>query len=477
MIDTSQLFKQQLSQALNVVTVNHFSGIIDMSATASAARSAAAPADNAAVNTEDYRKLFNISPVLKWGAKNDFPNAIDEEAKASSVLEGGMKVLCDHLRGQEFFLYKFVYKDGKRIIEEVQDDEVLDELEAIGYYEYWYDACGEMPKWGNLWPVFNMNKNREIAEIKIFDGLWNRFERPRPENGKIENIFVSAQWQKQIDVLLTRGNIPDTLKSWVFKYPLLDRMNYADQLASSTLKKYDSFASHIKYHTSGSAYGRAPWHSLYLNRWLGISGKVPEMIMRYYEAAMTINYLIYTDSEWLLKKFPEFEDWDDETRAKKIKELQDSFEKNLKGGENAFKSLMLTTKTDAQGNEVKNVKFEPLENKIREVTVIPDSQVSDGQILFTLGVAPSLMGAVIPGGKGGEGGSGSNIREASLALQMRLKPDRDLIHNAFYIWRDYKFRDTKDRNKTKLMIGVRDYAINTLDGAPPASAQVTSPTQ
>lgn len=471
-IDTNKLFKQQLGQALNVVTVNHYSGILDYSA-----KSAMPPADSPTVNITDYRKAFNQCPVLPWGPKNNFPFEIDEEAKASTIFEGGFKVLCDHMRGQDFFLYKFVYKDGKRIIEEVQDDEILDELEDIGYHEYWYDGCAELPKWGNIMPIYGMNANRDIRNIRCFDGSWSRFEKPHPKNGKIENLYVSAQWGNGIDKQITKGIIPDNLKSWVFKYPLLDRMNYVDQLDSRTMRKYNSFASHTKYHTSGSVYGRAPWHSLFVNRWLGISGKVPEMIMRYYEAAMTINYLIYIDQDWLLKKFEGFEDWDEETKAEKIKALQDSYEKNLKGGENAFKSLMLSYKVNDQGNEVKNVKFESLENKIREVTVIPDSQVSDGQILFALGVGPALMGAVLPGAKGSEGGSGSDIRASSLALQMRLTPDRNLVHNAFYIWRDYKFRNSKDRNKKRIMIGTRDYIINTLDGAAPASAKVTTPAQ
>lgn len=463
----SDTIKEELFQAINVVTVNHFSGIMTTAAT-----SALPKGFDKAINTENYRTNFKSDPVLFWGENNRFPDDIEKEAMASSVLEGGMKVLCDHLRGQGFALALPTYKDGKRILEEVQDDEVMDELEAMGYYEYWYDACGELPKWGNVWPIFGMNDNRDINLIKLHDGSFNRFQRPQPTTGKVENIYVSGQWSRNIHTDLRGNTIPANLKPWVQLFPLLNRYNYVNEMDGMKNTKF--FASHHKFHTSGFNYGRAPWHSLYLNRWLGISGKVPEMMMRYYEAAMTINYLIYINNEWLMKKYPEMEKWDAEQRTKKIKEIQAEYEKNLKGSGNAFKSLMLAFNYNAQGNEEKNVKFELLDNKMREGTFIPDSQVSDGQILFTLGIDPSLIGVVVPGGKQ-SAGSGSNIREASLALQMRLRPDRELNHLPFYIWRDYKFRNSTDKKKRNLQIVTRDYLINTLDGRAMTTATETTP--
>jgi len=470
-MSSSVKFSTQLGNALGVITVNHYSGVMSEKAPTSPK-----PKSDGldTVNTEDYRAQFRKDPVLYWGTDNKYPEALDAEAQMSSVFEGGMKVLCDHLRGQSFTLAVPVYKDGKRILEEVAEEDIMDELYEIGYYEYWQDACGELPKWGNVWPMFKLNDKGEIFRIHCYDGPWNRFQRPYPGKGKIENVYVSAQWSRGIETKFTDGKIPKEMKGWISEYPLLSRYEYATEMDLLVKRGKKDFASHIKYHTSGSIYGRAPWHSLYANRWLGISGKVPEMMMRYYEAAMTINYLIYLNSEWLEQKYPEMSEWTAEQRAEKIKEIQDSYEKNLKGGANAYKALMLSFKMDQNGKEVKNVMFEVLDNKMREGTFIPDSQMSDGQVLFTLGIDPSLIGVVVPGGKQ-SAGSGSNIREASLALQMRLRPDRELLHNPFYIWRDYKFRNSNDKKKKQLVIVTKDYIINTLDQKAVASAQETTP--
>jgi len=464
-----EIFKAKLQDGLLMVSRSYFDGVVSMAAT-----SAAPPKDTDTINLTNYKKTFETCPVLKWGALNNFPNLIDAEAQESSVFEGAMKVLCDHMRGQNLSLALPTYKDGKLILEEVEDKEVMQTLEDIGYYEYWYDACGELPKWGNVWPLFGFDSNREIKRIRIYDAMHTRLERPAPGTGAIENIYISAQWANGIDREFQKGKIPAKLKGWIEKFPLLSRQNYKAEMSAF---KSSWMGAHIKFHTSGSDYGRAPWHSLYINRWLGISGKVPTMLMRYYEAAMTINYLIYINQDFLEKTLSYKENWTDEEKAQKIKEIQESYEKNLKGSDNAFKSLMFSFKTDGMGNTVKNVMIETLDNKMREGSFIPDSQLSDGQILFALGIAPALLGAVVPGSKGGEGGSGSNIREASLALQMRLRPDRELVNTAFYMWRDYTFRDLKkDDPKRNYQLIVKDYAINTLDGRAPSAAQETTPT-
>lgn len=470
-MNVEKKFRRDLASSLQMVTINHFEGIFAASGSKATNPSILPPSlQLKTVNTIDYRKRFLRQPTLYWGEHNNFPLEAMLLAMRSSIFEGAMKVLCDHLRGQGLYLYDEVFENGEIIKKPVQDNEMWDELYDIGYFEYWNKASSELPLWGNVWPIYKMNDQRDIRLIDLYDGSWNRLERPDPDSGKIENIYVSAQWKARIDKLFTRDEIPPMLKPWVFKYPLLDTYNYVNEMELK--KDTTEFASHHKYHTSGFEYGRAPWHSLYLNDWLKISGKVPEMIIRYYDAAMTINYLIYINQDWLVKKYPDMESWTPEEREEKIKEVQKEFEEGLRGANNSFKSLMLSFRQDSDGQPQKNVMFEPMDNKVREGTFSPDSQLSDAQILYTLTVDPCLMGAATPGVKS-SGGSGSNIREASLALQMRLNPDRDLNHTPFYIWRDYKYG--KDETRKRRKIGTKDYIINTLDQVAPASAKVTIP--
>lgn len=422
------------------------------------ARSFLPPADSEnIVNTDDYRKRFLADPVLKWGTNNRFPQEIEEEAMKCTVFESGMKILCDHLHGQGFFLYEEKFEKGQRIMTEVEDDELMNMLYDIGYYEYYYAASRELPRWGNIFPLYYLNSKRQIAKLKVEDSPFCRLERPNWKTGKKENVYISAQWGNNLN--LTSKNIPEHLQGWVNKYPLLDTYNYVNEL--SLLKSKYTFAQHIKFHTSGFSYGRAPWHSLWLNRWLGISAGVPEMTVRLYESSMQIQYLVYMHEQWVKLKFP---DWDKDNFDKEaaIKELQSSWDKNLKGKDKAFKSLMLSMFTDPKsGDMVKSVLFEPMSNKIQKGDFIPDSQMADTQIIFAIGLPMAMVGLVQPGAKGGEAGSGSPIKEASLSLNSRLRPDRELMHTPFYVIRDYMFKG--DKKRAKLKIGTRDYIINSLD--------------
>lgn len=420
------------------------------------------------VNTTNYRKAFQSSPVLEWGEDNNFPMAIDEVAMKSTVFESGMKVLADHLHGQGFFLYQEIFKDGQRVIEEVNDEELVQYLYDTGYYEYYYKASRELPRWGNLVPLYYMNKMRQIVKLKCAEGPFFRLERPAPKSGRPENCYLSAQWPNGLK--LTSTVIPSDLAGWVKRLPLLDEYDYLNDL--NLLKTKFTFAQHVKYHTSGYQYGRAPWHSLYLNRWLAVSGSVGEMMVKIYESGMTINYLLYFHADWVKKKYPS---WDEKdfNKEKAMTELQQMFEDAMTGKTNAMRSLMLTAWNNTQSGElVKSLTVDTVDNKQREGNWVPDSQAADAQVLFALGIDPSLIGLLQPGGKNA-GGSGSNIREASLALNMRLRADRELLHTPFYVLRDYKYPN--DLKRRSLKIGTRDFIINTLDQrAASSSKEVTA---
>ena len=439
-----------------LMTVSAFEGVFPSAADK---RSILPPADNELiVNTDDYRKKFNTDPVLKWGVNNKFPTDILEEAMKCTVFESAMKIFCDHLYGQGFFFYREVFKNGERVIEEVDDPELMDYLYEVGYYEYYYAVSRELPHWANFFPMYYLNKKRDIVKLKLEDSPYCRLERPNWKTGKKENIYVSAQWPNGLD--LKSPIIPDNWTGWVNKIPLLDNFNYVTEL--SLMRSKYTFAQHLKYHTTGFTYGRAPWHSLWLNRWLGISAGVPEMTVRLYEASMQIQYLVYMHENWIKMKFP---DWETEgfDREAALKALQDSWDKNLKGKDKSFKSLMLSMFTNPNNGElVKSVMFEPMNNKLQKGDFIPDSQMADTQIIFAIGLPMAMIGLVQPGAKGGEAGSGSPIREASLSLNSRLRPDRDLMHTPFYVLRDYMFKGDKKRKGLK--IGTRDYVINSLDG-------------
>lgn len=429
-------------------------------------------------NPDEYKNQFTTNPVIPWGKNNLFPTELDAVASQVPVVESGLKILSDHLAGQGLYLYIEKFEKGKRIIEEVDNEILLEAMYNANFYEYWDTGCRELPRWGNVFPVHKLTNERKYSQIRVYDTPWNRLERHDPTDAEIKNIYVSSQWWRGIDSLINKGEITDDLKKWIFKIRLLNDFDPAVQMFGD--KNTFSFAQHIKYHTSGHDYGRSPWHACFRNGWLGISKGVPAMLKKLFENVMTINYHVEVDSEyWKTRVGNEWEDeqiWTPEKKAEHIADWQKEIERKLVGEANIGKSVFSTLIRVNGTEQISAIKITVVENKLLTAgeNFIPNSQQADGQITGAIGLDPSMIGLVVPGGKQ-SAGSGSNIREASLALNARLRPDRERLLEPFYTMRDYMLLQNpslaKDPNFKKIKIGVRDYIINTLDERAPASGK------
>ncbi len=455
---------------LNKVGDSLAKGIFSESKTASAP----SPAESGKVYEANYRKAFAVNPVLYWGENNKYPWDLDEVAKKCNTLEAGLMVLGDHMVGQGLYIYRDVVENGVKSTKEIIIPEIEEWLESSCFDTYYDAACREYLRWANIYPLYKMNKDRKIVQVDIESSMYSRLELPNPNTGRNENIYTSAQW---VNGLTLKGStIPANLKQWVAKYPLITEMGGVDTMTYA--KNYFTFAQHITLYTSGKSYGRAPWHAAYENGWIAISISVPEIKKRLFEWSVTLNYVIYIHEDYWKNKYEgKWETMSTEEKEIKIKARQKEIESNLVGKDNAYKTIFSSMGTDDRGNPIMSLKIEVVDNKMREGNFIPDSQVADSQIMFSVAVDPGLLGLVVPGGKQG-GGSGSNIREASLALNARLRPHKNKILKPFYMVKKFHGWDKSNPagpNESRIKIGVRDYMINTLDGrAPAAGTEVTS---
>ena len=432
------------------------------------------------VNTTDYLKQWVQQPVNFWGEDNKFPIQLDEEMQKCNILEAGLKRLGDTMYGQGLFLYEYYVENNKRLIREIDDPDVYAFLDRITYNDYFRKACKELPTYGNIVPMHRLTEDGKYGQIYMYDTYWCRQEKRNIKTKRIENIYVTAQWWRGVQWLLPDGVIPDSLKNWIYKFPMLNDFDPAVQLqAASQLKDGPrEYAQWLKYPTSGWDYGRAPWHAAYRNRWTGIAASIPSMKVRLTEYALTINYMIGIHEDFWKSKYKDWNNpkkWNEDAKAAEITRYHGEIEKNLAGKDNAFKSIFYSIYQRGDGTIIPSIKIDPVNNQMRTSmdSYIPDVQMANGEVLGAIGLDPSMLGYVVPGGKQ-SGGSGSNIREAMLALNAWLKPDRDLINKPFYVARDTNWPDGSKKN---VMIGVRDYVIDTLDLVPPVTGHTTTPKQ
>lgn len=425
------------------------------------------PKNSNTLNLTDYKTASKQQPVLFWGAKNNYPQELDELGRKSGVLEAGLLLSGDYMIGQGTYLYTEEVNDKGEIIQKnIVDAEISDYLEAVGYEAYRDSASREYLRWGNIFPIYKMNDKREVVQLYLPDTMFSRLEKPDATSAEIENMYVSAQWAN-MDFSKNADQYAKDLKAWVKKYKLLKQFDPVGQMMAMT-NVFD-FAQHIKLHTSGAYYGRCPWHAIYESGWLDISISVPQMKRRLFKNSMTLNYIVKVHEKYWKERYEGWANFDAEEKKEKIKAKQKEIEDNLVGESKAYKTLFVSFDTDSNGNAIYSLEIELVDNKLKEGTHIPDAQIADAQIVFALLVDPSLFGMSAPGSSN-QTGSGSNIREASLALQARLQPHRDLINRPFYVLAEMKGWKEKYPG---LKLGTKGYVINTLDQRAASSSAIT----
>lgn len=410
------------------------------------------------VTSAELWNLYNTTyPVLFWGKNNLFPFELDTAAKQVGVLKKGLNRLVSYAYNQGIFAYEEIEAPdpatGTQKIKLLQDPQFEAFCQYSRIHDYLLRSFRDYFDKGINYPVYLLTADRKVSQLRTYGASEVRLNRPNPDNGIIEKIWVSKFWNI--------GAMPTLLENDIrfLSIPLLDDYNLQDELQYG---KEFTYAQRIRdFMHSDEEYGGADWHSVYLNQWLNISSSVPQLKARLFMYAMTINYMIYIDDAYWTTVFGKaFKDWTPEQKAEKVKELQDGIERDLTGKDQGFKSLFASLRYSMEGKEQKSIIIEAIDNKLREGTFIPDNLHANGEILTALGLDGCLLGASVLGDKI-SAGSGSNIREAALNLISTLRPVRDLQLEPLYV--------VKQINgwNPKMKFGFKDYIIGTQDGRDP----------
>ena len=120
-----------------------------------------------------------------------------------------------------------------------------------------------------------------------------------------------------------------------------------------------------------------------------------------------------------------------------------------------------------EGKEYSAVTITAIDDKLKDGSYLPEAEAANSEVLFALGVDPSLIGAGIPGGKLGAG-SGSDKREAFTILSALFKTNRETTLEVYDFIAQYNGWDTSIRAAFENTI------LTTLDANPTGSKSVTA---
>ena len=342
--------------------------------------------------------------VLSWGSNNDFPETAITTIEKSTVLGSGLKYKLQLVIGQGVYpcRVKEFQDNGDEIVEVVNNPELISLVKSRMIRKYLTESARDVYKFGKAFPVLRFNESGDkIVAINVINARSCRLE--YSEDGIPKNVIV-ADWRAVKDI-----------KS----IPILDMDDPDWDLQSLKLSgktKNGIFVYPVDNYFSNNYFYPAPdWYTAYNAGWIDISQKVPSILKYMYENQITWKWHVKIPYAYYDKNFPKNEFKTAKERKEAIDSFLDSLEANLTGTENANKAIFSGFEVNAMGKAEEKWEIDALDNKYKSDQQLVESAVADSNILFSILVNPTVMGAGLPGdgpyaGKTG----GSDIRESFL---------------------------------------------------------------
>lgn len=409
-----------------------------------------APAPSASrltVELEEGTSTVGKAEFSNWGAANDFPQIAEGYISQSTVLRSALKYKYLLTIGQGLYPVRVLGYDnnGNEQVEVHPDAKVKKFLRSRMVRAYYEKALRDSVKFGlgaaQLIPSPDYSK---MVGISTFNMKYSRLS-PLVK-GEIKNLVYS-------------GAFPNSPSAGDFDtYRVLRDYDPDAALVRRMAKKQGkAFAYMLRDNFSGmEIYGMPDWWTAKEAGWLDVIKKVPKFLLNAYDNAMYIKWHIKIPYQYWDKKFPSGDFKDTKDRQNKISEYMNDFEKALTSTENAHKAVFTMYET-ISGKVEEQWVIEPLDSKVNFDKDLATSAAGNSEILFSLMVNPSVMGAGMPGGPySGNAGSGSDIREAFLVNIALAWADRQKMNDPLEMYLNFNGADDVE-------IRSRNTLLTTLD--------------
>jgi hypothetical protein len=380
------------------------------------------PSSSVATPPNDDAETFDNQKIYPWASGNNFPDEAESIIRKSTVLNSGLKYKLQTILGQGIFPAKVTgYKEnGQETLEVIQDTELQKLLRSRMIRRYLQLSIRDVLKYGNSFPEFIFSEDgSKITGINIINARHCRWEEMK--QGVIKNLFVYGNWKEGVP---KKGDYKKIQVLDMFD-PLADlqSLKEANKLKSRSViyPLRDSFSNN-------DYYPLPDWYTAKEAGWIDISQKIPKFLTKIYENQISWKWHVKIPYAYWEKRYPKTEYKDEKKRSELIQKDMDQIEENLTGENNPAKALFTHFEMNHQGKPEEQWVIEPLDNKYKSEHQLIESAVADSNILFSINVNPTIMGAGLPGagpyaGKTG----GSDIRESFLVNVALAWLDRQTI--------------------------------------------------
>lgn len=401
--------------------------------------------------------------IASWGKNNNYPQEILKAVRPNGSASSGLRFLRKAHYGNGLILVRDVSNEqGKKETKMVE----LSEIPAIQKFfldsqmnRFWKETIADLEYFSLAFPEYILSDNfQTINKVRRQKTAWCRFSLPNKETNLVEYVYISEKFGKETVA---------TDSEYVEEVALIDSYWSTDQVKeyckTNDIKK---FIRPIFYPLIDEAfYPKSEWHAVVESGWLEVANSVPALKKALFSNQMTIKYLVEINELYFQKIYNEqWGKFSPDERIEIRRKVVDAVNESLSGNDNAGKSIQ-SMKFIEDGKEYSAVTITAIDDKLKDGSYLPEAEAANSEVLFALGVDPTLIGAGIPGGKLGAG-SGSDKREAFTILSALFKTNRETTLEVYDFISQYNGWDQTIRPAFENTI------LTTLDANPTGSKSV-----
>ncbi len=401
--------------------------------------------------TEEPNEEFGFQNIdyVTWGGNNRLPDDMADIIGRTGVLSTALNYKCRVCFGQGVVPVKVTGYDDKmsEMYDVVNNAEVIRYLNSYQFRNYHTSVFRDLIKFGNAFPIMHFNiTGKKIVSVSVMNARHCRLSTDKTH-------LVAYGGFKE-------GSLPDKETSIV--YEVLDEGDPFYHLEwlrkNNRLKgKAIAFPRLKNYFSNNDYYAMPDWDTAYRSGWIDVALQIPTFLKKAYKNAMSLMWHIRIPYAYWDKRFPKEQFNSVTDRENAINAYMQQIEDCLTGEENAQKTLFTNYAINESGKAEEKWEIERLDSAIKADERLSTSAAANSEILFSLMVNPSVLGAGMPGGPyAGNAGSGSDIREGFMASVILSHIERNQVLDPIELM--FQFNGVEDVD-----IKYRNLILTTLD--------------
>lgn len=396
--------------------------------------------------------------IVNWGVDNKLPFQIKEDVGKSTVLAAGLrqKVKVHYGRGP-VALEESVNEQGKRELRPTEDKAIKEFFKINRIKKFMLSQITDYEWFSIAFPEYILDNAG--SNILVVTHKTAPFLRPT----ELEKLKIG-----DYETYMTKYVV--FFKKWLDKTPdetTAVPIHFIDpSLSVDDVKLYLKANQITKFIRPTMAYMPATdyfpipyWNSARESGWVGLSGLIPKVKEAIINSSMTLKYIVRIPLNYFKLKYPE-DKFSAAQREALIEEDLTALDDFLKDFKNTGKNLVTYYDIDKiSKSKTGDWEIEVIDNKIQDGALNLDSAAANSEMLFALGVDPTIIGTGMPGKEMGAK-SGSDKRESyNIAISNAMSDRAETLDCLEFI---QEFNGWKEN----IIFAYEDNILTTLDANP-----------